>query len=608
MTPADESPPAESPPIGPPHGTTPVPHVLRGYSLLADGERGVLVGPHGDFAWMCFPRWDSDAVFAALIGGRSNYTVVPSGRHVWGGYYEDGTLIWRSRWVTDKGGIVECREALAYPGDPHRAVILRRVIAVEGDANVDITLDPAAGFERAHLRDLRRGEDGDWRGRIGETWLRWSGAPDAEVTGDGHSGRRLHTVMTIRAGEHRDLVLELSDHAPRGDLGVSAAPGDAGALWSATEAAWHAAIPHLGATLAPRDTRQAYAVLRGLTGAGGGMVAAATTGLPERADLGRNFDYRYVWIRDQCYAGQAVAADGPHPLLDDAVRFISERVLADGPDLMPAYTVEGGAVPPEQSLALPGYPGGNAIIGNHVRHQFQLDAFGEVLLLLAAAGRHERLDSEHHRAITVIVAAIRQRWQEAEAGIWELDPKRWTQSRLICAAGLRAVAAAAATTSEAAEYSSLADAIVADAARDGLHPSGRWQRAPGDPRVDSALLLPALRGALPADDPRSIATFQSVRDELSQERFVYRFRHDERPLGTTEGAFLLCGFWMALAARQQGDDSGALRWFERNRAACGSPGLFSEEYDVDQRQLRGNLPQAFVHALMFEASTTLASS
>ncbi|MDQ3827273.1 MAG: DUF5911 domain-containing protein, partial [Actinomycetota bacterium] len=100
------------------------PHVLREYAVLADGERGALVGPRGEVVWMCVPRWDSNAVFATLIGGRGLYAITPTGRFVWGGYYEDGSLIWRSRWVTETG-IIECREALAFPGDLDQAVLLR---------------------------------------------------------------------------------------------------------------------------------------------------------------------------------------------------------------------------------------------------------------------------------------------------------------------------------------------------------------------------------------------------------------------------------------------------------------------------------------------------
>ncbi len=107
-------------------------------------------------------------------------------------------------------------------------------------------------------------------------------------------------------------------------------------------------------------------MLRGLTGSTGAMVAAATTALPERADRGRNYDYRYAWIRDQCYAGQAAAVIGGHALLDAAVRFVSERVLTDGPDLRPAYTVDGGPAVPDERACLPGYPGAPVRTGNHV--------------------------------------------------------------------------------------------------------------------------------------------------------------------------------------------------------------------------------------------------
>jgi alpha,alpha-trehalase len=334
------------------------------------------------------------------------------------------------------------------------------------------------------------------------------------------------------------------------------------------------------------------------------MVAAATTSLPERARQGRNYDYRYVWIRDLCYAGQAVAAAGPHPLLGDAVRFVTDRILDAGPHLVPAYTTSGDPVPDQRALDLPGYPGGAAVLGNQANHQFQLDAYGEALLLLASAARHDRIDADAHAAITTAADAIEKRWRQPDSGIWELDQRRWAHSRLCCAAGLRAVASAAGAGRSGTRWNALADLIVADTA-DCLHPSGRWQRAPDDPRVDAALLLPPLRGALPATDPRTVATVRAVATELTQDGYVYRFRHDNRGLGQAEGAFVLCGFLLALATQQQGDPVGAARWFERGRAACGPPALFAEEYDVDQRQLRGNLPQTFVHALLLESSVRL---
>jgi GH15 family glucan-1,4-alpha-glucosidase len=138
-----------------------------------------------------------------------------------------------------------------------------------------------------------------------------------------------------------------------------------------------------------------------------------------------------------------------------------------------------------------------------------------------------------------------------------------------------------------------------------VHPSGRWQRSTEDPRVDAALLFAALRGATPPTDPRAVATLDAVLDELSEDLYIYRYRPDDRPLGEAEGAFLLCGLLCALALQQQGRVAEAGRFFERNRAACGPPGLLTEEFDVRQRQLRGNVPQAFVHAMLLECATTI---
>ncbi|QIS14422.1 glycoside hydrolase family 15 protein [Nocardia arthritidis] len=573
------------------------PHVLREYALLADGQRGALVGPRGDISWLCLPGWDGDAVFATLLGGRGMYTVTPARRSVWGGYYETGSLIWHSHWVAGSA-LIECREALAFPGDPRRAVLLRRIIALHEDAEVDVLLRPAADFGTAKLRSAHRVQRG-WRARLGPIRLRWTGAGSARLSGP--PGDRCWTDhLRIAAGERHDLVLELADTE------LPDEPPDPEHLWAATESAWHREVPDLADAAAPRDAMQAYAVLRGMTGRSGGMVAAATTSLPERADQGENYDYRYVWIRDQCFAGQAAAAHGPHPLLDDAVQFTAARLLTDGPKLAPAYTMSGEIVPRARELDLPGYPGGFTVVGNQVRDQFQLDIFGEALLLFAAAGRHDRLTEEHRRAIGAAISAIAEHRNRPDAGIWEIEERRWAHSRLTCAAGLRAVAACTATGVDAGRCAALADSLVAEVSLDSVHPTGRWQRAPDTPGVDAALVLPMIRGAVPPHDPRSMATFRAIRRELTVDFHVYRYRHDDRPLESVEGAFLFCGFTMALAAAQLGQPVTALRFFERNRAACGTPGLFAEEFDVAQRQLRGNLPQAFVHALLLESAIRLA--
>jgi alpha,alpha-trehalase len=461
---------------------------------------------------------------------------------------------------------------------------------------VEVVLQPRADYDRRPLRQLRHEADGSWAGRAGALYLRWSGAV-GRATASG--GRLAETLMVRAGGGQQDLVLEISDQ-PLG--GPPPAPDEA---WQATENSWHEAVPVPDNVTAGRDARHAYAVMRWLTSSGDGMVAAATTSLPERAESGRNYDYRYAWIRDQCFAGQAVAAAGGHSLLDQAVRFVAARLHEHGPDLAPAYTATGGRVPDQIQLRLPGYPGGFDLAGNWVNDQFQLDVFGEALLLFADAARLDRLDTQAQAAVQIAADAIGRRWQEPDAGIWEINDQPWTHSRLVCAAGLRAAAAACAPRSRAPQWIQLADAIVADTAAHALHPSGRWQRSVTDPGLDCSLLLAGLRGAVPADDPRTVETLRAYMDELVEYGYAYRFRHDDRPLAESEGAFLLCSFVLSLALLQQGDVVNATRFFERSRSACGPPGLFAEEFDVDQRQLRGNLPQAFVHALLLESAAQL---
>ena len=575
------------------------PRVLREYALIADGERGALIAPDGSVAWLCAPGWDSPAAFSGLLGGAGRYTVTPVDPwHVWGGHYEDGTLIWRSRWVS--GWRTECREALAMPADPHRAVLLRRIEALDGPAKVSVFLDLRGAFGRSPMTHLERHGD-VWTGRSGSLRFRWTGAGKARLVDGG-----LALTVRLAEGGNHDLVLEIDDREF-----TDQAP-DADMLWVATEESWSQVVPDCADLIAVADARHTYAVLRGLTSASGAMVAAATMSLPERLEAGRNYDYRYAWIRDQCYAGLALAAHGPHPMLAGAVRFVGARLMADGPEMMPGYTVSGQPIGDERPLRLRGFPGGTARAGNWVRGQLQLDAFGEALSLFAAAAKHDMLGDEEWRAAAVAADAIEKRWQEPDAGIWELDNRHWAHSRLACVSGLRAVAEAASIRSvnlgappEAARWSSLADTIAASL-KDCVHPSGRWQRAPDDERVDAALLNAVIRGGLGLTDPRNVATIEAVRAELAADGFVYRFRHDARPLHKAEGAFVLCGFWMALVEHASGNPVAAAHWFERNRSATGPAALYTEEYDVHQRQLRGNLPQAFVHAAMLECAVKMS--
>ncbi len=554
------------------------PQVLRDYAFIADGERGALIGPRGEIAWLCAPRWDSDALFGSLIGAGGVYSIAPVGRFVWGGYYEPNSLIWRSRWVTETG-VVECREALAFPGHPDRAVLLRRICAIHGDARLQVQLEACAGFGSSSLAHLERNHC-TWTARTGSLYLRWQGAPGARPS-PGRSHRRLIVDLEVPAGDSHDLALEIA----AGELPSD--PVDCEMAWRQTETAWQMAVPDLSGCLSPSEARHSYAVLRGMTSSTGGVVAAATTSLPERAEAGRNYDYRYVWIRDQCYAGHAAAAARDSRLLADAVGFVTARLLEDGPRLAPAYTAAGTRVPDQYQLDLPGYPGGFDLVGNWVNEQFQLDAFGDALLLFAEAASAELADADTWKAVETAADSIAARWTEPDAGIWEIDNQPWTHSRLTAVAGLRAISALPGLPSRVSEWLALADRIAADTAAHAVHHEGHWQRSPADPGLDGSLLLAALRGAVSPSDPRTIATIDAYRRQLTIDGYAYRFRHDDRPLSEAEGSFTLCGFLMAMAACQQRNWVEARAWWERSRASCGPAMLYSEEYDTTEHQMRG---------------------
>lgn len=573
------------------------PYVLREYAVIADGERGALIGPRGDCAWMCFPSWESEAVFSGLLGGRGGYVVRPDDEwQVWGGYYEKRSLIWRSRWVT-RNSVVECREALARPAGRNRAVLLRQMRAIQGPARIHAHLDVHAEFGARRMTGVRL--DGDvWTARSGPVRLRWHGAEGAAESDGG-----LSVEFKLMEGQLHDFVLELTTGPPEDQL------LDARELWAATVADWHESVPSCEDTLAPRDAQLAYAVLTGLTSASGGMVAAATTSLPEHMGDIRNYDYRYAWIRDQCYAALAVAEHGGRlALLDSGVGFVTDRLLDDRDQLRPAYTAAGAPVPgPQARDDLPGYPGSNVMVGNRAANQFQLDVFGEALQLFAAAAAADRLPKEAERAVRIAVDAIGRHHARPDAGVWETEPRMWTHSKLACVAGLRSAAATMASPAETGEWLALAESLLADTTRTSISPAGHWQRAPDDERIDASLLIPPVRGALPPDDPRTAATLRAVQEQLVDDGFVYRYQVDQRPLGHAEGAFMLCGFLLALAEHHQGQYIRASSRFERIRSGCSTTGLFTEEYDIRQRQLRGNLPQAFVHALLLETATRLGN-
>ncbi|HLK44355.1 MAG TPA: trehalase-like domain-containing protein, partial [Acidimicrobiales bacterium] len=302
------------------------PKVLRDYALVADGVRGALVGSEGEVAWLCFPTWSDPAVIAGLLGAGGVYQVRPRGRAVAEGRYDDGTLVWTSRWVTEDG-VLDVRNVLALPGDPRRAVLLRRVTAEGPPCVVDVALELASDYGRSAGGSWARTDEGSFV-LDGPGWsARLSGLPEAVAQRSPAGGTQLAATLEVRPGEPRDLVVELAC----GQLSAFP-PVDVATTWGTTERAWAGAVPACEDTIAPRDARRACAVLRAMTTSEGATIAAATTSLPEQDRADRNYDYRYAWVRDTCYVGQAGAAIvGGEAIMDDAVRWVSARLLDDGP-------------------------------------------------------------------------------------------------------------------------------------------------------------------------------------------------------------------------------------------------------------------------------------
>ena len=545
------------------------PKALRDYAFIADGRRGALIDCDGRLAWMCFPRWSDPAVVAGLLGAGGEYRVSPEGRCVPGGLYEDGTLIWHSRWVTEDGFRTPARP-WSYPGEADRAIVLRRVTAVDAPCRVLVGLELAGDYGREPLS-------------------RWHRQGDRWVSGDGNDRGPMVGGAATRSSTHvggaETLVLRTTLAA--GAMPGPRSRGHVGFVRSSRPSRPRRMLePHRGdlATMlfppaptmpAGADVRRSFAVLRGMTGPEGATVAAATTSLPERSEAGRNYDYRYCWVRDICYIGHAGAAVEGERLSSTTPSAGWRRdCWPMAATLSPAYLPEGEPIPDEKPLDLPGYPGASTSSGTASEPSSNSTLFGEALLLLATAAARDRLDVDGGEPRSSPSPPSSECWNEPDAGSGRPSRRGWTHSRLICVAGLRAIGGT--DVPDAAGRPSavtLADHLLSETDRTSLHPSGRWQRAPDDDRVDASLLLAEIRGALAADDPRSRATRRADRRRAGRRRLPLPLRGIRgtlwaRPKGPSSSA--TSGWRWPVPAPMT--PPSAARWFERGRSACGSPG------------------------------------
>ena len=587
-----------------------MPAPIEDYAVIGDTQTAALVGRDGSIDWLCFPRFDSAACFAALLGderhGRWRIAPAAGARRVRRAYRGD-TMILETEFDTGRGAV---RLIDFMPPRGRAPDVVRIVEGLHGRVRLD--MDLRIRFDYGHLTPWVRRVDGD---------LRAVGGPDALVlrTPVAFTGRDRTTVAGFTVGPGDRVPFALTWHpshlpAPR--------PIDPERALAETETYWR--------RWAARCTYQGEwreAVLRSLLtlkaltyAPTGGIVAAATTSLPE--DLGgvRNWDYRYCWLRDATMTLTALLVAG----YEDEARAWREWLLraaaGDAPNLQVMYGPAGEHRLPEGVLGwLPGYEGSAPVrVGNAAVDQFQLDVYGE---LMDALHQARRLDLEPDLNAwslqKALVDFLESNWREPDEGIWEVrgPRRRFTHSRVLAWVALdRSVKAVEAhgLDGPVGRWRRVRQQIHDDVCTHG-YDAGRntFTQSYGSRELDASLLLIPAVGFLPAGDERVRGTVEAVERELLVDGFVRRYPaggqiwHAVDGLPGGEGAFLACTFWLADSLAMIGRRADARSLFERLLALRNDVGLLSEEYDPRARRLVGNYPQAFSHVPLVNTAMRL---
>ncbi|MDA8309543.1 MAG: glycoside hydrolase family 15 protein [Actinomycetota bacterium] len=584
---------------------------LEDYAMIGDTHTGALVGNDGSIDWLCLPRFDSGAVFGALLGNESNgrWQLAPLGgvRRVQRRYRE-GTLVLDTELETDTG-VVRITDFM-----PHR----------DGHAGVVRIVEGVAGQVPMGMRLVIRFDYGrtvPWVRRIDGRLIAVAG-PDAlvldtPVVTDGED-RTTVARFTVSAGEQVPFVLSWLP-----STGKLPDPAEARRLLEATEAWWQAWSARCSYRGEWHDAvSRSCATLKALTyGPTGGIVAALTTSVPERLGGLRNWDYRYVWLRDATLTLHALLATG---YVDEAQAWrdwLVRAVAGDPAQLQIMYGVEGERRLSELELDwLSGYEGSRPVrVGNAAVDQLQLDVYGEamdVLHLACLSGCD--LDSHAWEIQRAFLEFLESAWQAPDEGIWEVrGPRRhFTHSKVMAWVAFdRAVKAVEqlGRPGPSARWRRLRDAIHDEVCREAFDPErGTFTQSYGSRALDASLLLLPLVGFLPPHDPRIVGTVEAIERELCQEGLVLRYSSDEQQdvdgLPPGEGAFLACSFWLADAQCALGRTGDARALFERLLGLANDVGLLSEEYDVERRRLVGNFPQAFSHVALIDTARRLSAT
>ena len=573
---------------------------IEDYGLIGDLQTAALVGSNGSIDWLCFPRFDSGACFAALLGGeeRGRWLLAPDCEieRVERRYVEH-TLVHELDFHTEDG-VVRVIDFMPPRGDDPDVV--RIVEGLEGTVRMRMQL--VIRFDYGSIVP--------WVSRSAEGSLVAIAGPDAIVlrTPVEIRGENLHTVaeFTVSAGERIPFTFTWfpSHHEAVAAVDPEQALLDTCSFWHD----WLDTCTYRGRWREP--VLRSLMVLKALTyGPTGGIIAAPTTSLPERIGGVRNWDYRYCWLRDATFALDALMENS---FVDEARgwrAWLLRAVAGDPDDLQIMYGPAGERRLTEFELPwLEGYEGSKPVrVGNGASEQFQLDVYGEVLdVLYQARRRGLEADDAAWALVRHLLTNLERRWREPDEGIWEVrGPRRqFTHSKVMAWVafdrGLRLVEELG-RKGPAQRWRRIRDEIHAEVLERGYDEElGSFVQSYGSTRLDASLLTIPLVGFLPPDDPRVVGTLEAVRRELLQDGFVRRYAHDEDVdtvdgLPPGEGAFFLCSFWFVDNLTLLGRTDEAVEMFERLLSLRNDLGLLSEEYDPAARRLVGNFPQAFSH-------------
>jgi len=587
---------------------------IEDYALLSNCRTAALVSRAGSIDWLCLPRLDSGSVFGALLGDEENgcWSLRPKDVDADSRRSYDGdTFILVTRWETATG-VAEVHEFMPINPDPfadvNRMDIVRRVIGIEGTVEFDQVVRLRFDYSRALPWVRQTGTDD-------EPEIVAIAGPNAVVMRGvklGAVDHAHHGALSVAKGESVDLTLSWFpshlDVPPPPDVDhVLQTTRDWWQSW-ADEIDHHG--PHHGLVV------RSLLVLRALTNhETGGIAAAATTSLPEELGGARNWDYRYVWLRDAALTLEALLDHGFVDLADHWRDWLLRAVAGDPADLQIMYGLAGERDLAERELtSLPGHAGSTPVrIGNGAALQFQADVVGEVIVTLSAAREAGLLESEFSWPLERhLVKFAADQLNRPDKGMWEIrgDSHRFTHSQVMVWATFdRAVRAVEdhGLPGHPTHWRQMRERIKHDIDTHGVT-DGHFTQYYGTTEVDASLLLLPQVGYCRPDDPRMLATVAKIEQDLMQDGMLRRYRTstDVDGLPGSEGLFLACSFWLVEQYASTGRLADGRALMDRLCSLANDVGLLSEEYDPTRKHHAGNTPQAFSHLALVRAADALA--